>query len=127
MNNDSYLHFYDGTVLTKGNEATFLGNETNGDVESAHEVLNKMQEVRCTWLKLNAYWKATRATKRWKIIVYDAIIRSKLLYGLETIHLTPALAKKLDAFQYRGLRKIMGMSSTCITRANTNQRLCSSI
>ena len=55
MNNDSYLHFYDGTVLTKGNEATFLGNETNGDVESAHEVLNKMQEVRWTWVKLNTY------------------------------------------------------------------------
>ena len=36
---------------------------------------------------------------------------------------TPALVKKLDAFQYRGLRKIMGMTSTYINRANTNQRL----
>ena len=50
-----------------------------------------MQEVCCTWLKLNAYWKATRATKKWKIIAYDAIIRSRLLYGLETIHLAPSL------------------------------------
>ena len=127
MNNDGIIHFYDGTVLTKSYESTYLGNEINRDVNIAHEILNKMQcqmqEVRCTWLKLNAYWKATRATKRWKIILYDAIIRSKLLYGLETIHLTPALAKKLDAFQYRGLRKIMGMSSTYINRANTNQRL----
>ena len=82
-----------------------------------------MQEVRCTWFKLSAYWKATRASKKCKLIVFDAIIRSKLLYGLETIHLTQSLAKKLDAFQYRGLRKIMGMSSTFINRANTNQKL----
>ena len=43
--------------------------------------------------------------------------------ALETTHLTPSLAKKLEAFQYRGLRKIMGMTSTYINRANTTQRL----
>ena len=57
---------------------------------SINEILNKMQEVRCTLLKLNAYWKATRATKRWKFIVYDATTRSLLLLWLETFHLPPA-------------------------------------
>ena len=61
--------------------------------------------------------------RKWKLIVFDAIIRSQLLNGLETIHITKAVAKKLDAFQYRGLRKILGMSSTFISRANTNRRL----
>ena len=57
---------------------------------SINEILNKMQEVRCTLLKLNAYWKATGATKRWKFIVYDATTRSLQLLWLETFHLTPA-------------------------------------
>ena len=123
MNNDGNIHFHDGTLLTQNYEATYLGNEINREVNIKHEILNRMQEVRCTWFKLSAYWKATRASKKWKLIVFDAIIRSKLLYGLETIHLTQSLAKKLDAFQYRGLRKIMGMSPTFINRANTNRKL----
>ena len=55
--------------------------------------------------------------------MFDAIIRSKLLYGLETIHLTQSLSKKLDAFQFRCIRKILGMSPTFINRANTNKKL----
>ena len=80
MNNDGSIHFQDGTQLAKGFEATYLGNEINRDVNIQHEVLQKIQEVRCTWFKLSAYWKATRASKRWKLIVFDAIIRSKLLW-----------------------------------------------
>ena len=45
------------------------------------------------------------------------------MYGLETLHLTESLAKKLDAFQLRGLRKILGMNTTYINRANTNAKV----
>ena len=55
--------------------------------------------------------------------MFDAIIRSKLMYGLETIHLTKTMYKEIDGFQYRGLRKILGMHSTFINRANTNRKL----
>ena len=61
--------------------------------------------------------------QRWKLVVFDPIIRSKLLYGLETIHVTRPFSKKLDAFQFRCIRKILGMSPTSINRANTNNRL----
>ena len=46
-------------------------------------------------------------TQKWKINAYKAVIRSKLLYGLKTIHLTKLMIKKLDAFYLRGLRKIL--------------------
>ena len=112
MNNDGSIHFQDGTPLSTEYEATYLGNEINREVNSRHEIANKLQEVRRTWIKLNPYWKATQASKRWKFIVYDAIIRSKLLYGLETIHLTSAMAKKPNAFQMRGIRKILNRAHT---------------
>ena len=84
------------------------------------EISNKIHEVRKTWFKLFPYWKATGASKKWKLIVFDAVIRSKLLYGLETVQLTQAMCKKIDAFQLRGLRRILNMSTTFINRANTN-------
>ena len=79
--------------------------------------------MRPTWYKVEPYWKASGANKKWKLIIYDAIIRSKLLYGLETIHLTQAMSRKLDAFQMRGLRRILQCDSTFINRRNTNKSL----
>ena len=123
MNNDGSIHFDDGTPLNKEFEAIYLGNEINKTVNIHHEILNKMAEVRRTWFRLEPYWKASGASKKWKLIIYDAIIRSKLLYGLETIHLTQALSKKLDAFQMRGIRRILNRRSTFVDRSNTNKSL----
>ena len=74
-------------------------------------------------MKLHVYWKATKASKKWQLIIFDAIVRSKLLYGLETLHLTQGMAQKLDVFQLKGLRKILGMETTFINRANSNKRV----
>ena len=113
----THIHFADGSALTKCFEATHLGNELNQEVNIQHEILNKIQEVRRTWFKFSSYWKATCASKKWKLIVFDASIRSKLLYGLEF------MCKRIDAFQYRSLRRILGMPSTIINRAKTNKKL----
>ena len=123
MNNSGSIHFDDGTPLTKEFEATYLGNEIIKTVNIQSEIFNKMSEVRRTWYKLQPYWKASGASKKWKLIIYDAIIRSKLLYGLETIHLTQAMSRKLDAFQTRGLRRILQRNSTFIDRRHTNKSL----
>ena len=122
MNNDGCIHFDDGTPLGREFEALYLGNEMNRTVNIKHEVLNKISDVRRTWFKLNPCWKATRASKKW--IACDLMVRSQrqLLYGLETIHLTQALSKSLDAFQIRNLRKILGRQSAFIDRQYTNQQ-----
>ena len=45
------------------------------------------------------------------------------MYGLETLHLTDAMSRKLDVFQLKGLRKILNMETTFINRANSNKRV----
>ena len=121
-NNDS-IFFNDGTPLIKEFEASYLGNEINKTVNIQFEIFNKMSEVRRTWYKLEPYWKVSGANKKWKFIIYDAIIRSKLMYGLETIYLMQAMSRKLDTFQIRGLRRILQRNSTFINRRNTNKSL----
>ena len=51
--------------------------------------------------------KKTPVSLKWNLRVYDAVIISKLLYGLEAIPFTEQDCKQLDAFQYRGLRKLL--------------------
>ena len=75
------------------------------------EVERLMQQVNITKWKLNSYWKATEASKKWQLLIFDAVIKSQLLYGMETMQLTDALIKKLDAFQMKGLRNILGKNT----------------
>ena len=48
------------------------------------------------------------------------MIRSKLVYGLEVVHLPQTLLNKLNALQLKGLRKILHMDTTYVNRANSN-------
>ena len=113
--------FSNNEKVKKEYEAVYLGNQINKEVNIALEISNKLHDVRKTWFKLFPYWKAKGAPQKWQIIVYDAVIRSKLLYGLETVQLTDAMYKKFDAFQLRGLRNMLKIETTFINRANSNK------
>ena len=121
MNNDGSVHFDNQEPLPKRFETAYLGNEINREANIWHDILNKMQEVRKTWFRLLPYWKATSASLKWQLLIFDSVIKSKIIYGLETVHLTQAMMKKIDPFQLRCLRKILGLASPFIDRRNTNQ------
>ena len=74
-------------------------------------------------MKLHVYWKDHSANRKWQLLVYDAVIKSRLLYGLETVHLTKSLMQKMNAFHRKGLRKILSLVSTHADRRNTNAKL----
>ena len=65
-----------------------------------------------TWKKLEEFWKHGNSEIREKLIVCDAVIRSKLMYGLESLQLTKELRKTLDTFQLKGLRQILKIPTT---------------
>ena len=91
MNNEAEITFQNGNPLNSSYETKYLGNEINKEVNIQLEISAKMHEVRKTWCKLCTYWKATNASKKWQLIIYDATIRSNLLYGLETVFITDLL------------------------------------
>ena len=84
------------------------------------EVESRISFSMITWKCMHVFFKNARCPTRWKLIVYNSVIRSKLLYGLETLELTKPLMSKLEAFQVRGLGKILNMATTYIDKRNTN-------
>ena len=72
-------------------------------------------------------WKHSDCSAREKLIVYDAVIRSKLVYGLESVQINDDLKRKMDAFQLKGLRQILKLTTTFgqqtqgLERTNTNE------
>lgn len=73
--------------------------------------------------KLGDYWRQCKATRKQKMVVYNAIVKAKVMYGLESAHLTTAWLQKLNAFQLKGLRGILRMATTYIDRQNTNDEV----
>ena len=76
-----------------------------------------------TFKKLDLFWAHSNCSKQFKLLVQDAIIRSKLLYGLESEQLKSENMHKLDVFQLKGLRKILKITTTFVDRTNTNERV----
>ena len=60
-------------------------------------------------------------TASWKLLVFNAVVGAKILYGLESLQLLENDYQRLDAFQQRGLRRILGIPPTFIDKTNTNK------
>ena len=51
------------------------------------------------------------------------IVKAQLLYGLHLIALTKAQKQRINAFQFKGLRKILNLKTTYIDRTLSNDRV----
>jgi hypothetical protein len=101
----------------------YLGVNINKKIDPKHEIKARISATMPTLKKLDIFWRKTNCSTKWKLIVYNAVIVSKLLYGLETIEPSNSTAKLLDTFQLRGLRKILNLKTTFIERGNTNENI----
>ena len=123
MHREARIHFADGTLLDKAQDATYLGNNLNHTVNLRREITQRIQDAMSTWRRLAVFWKASNVSKKWQLVMYDAVTKTKLLYNLETVFLTQTLRKKMGAFQLRGLRQILKILTTYIDRRWTNDRV----
>jgi len=72
---------------------------------------------------MEKFWKKSKVSQKYKIVVFNSICRSKLMYGLETLQMSKAMTNRLDSFQCKGFRKILKWKSTYIDRENTNNKI----
>ncbi len=61
-----------------------------------------------TLKKLDLFWLHSNCPARVKIITLDAVIRAKLLYGMESAQLGETELKRLDQIHLKAMRKILG-------------------
>eukprot|EP00973_Karenia_brevis_P043452 6022129-Karenia_brevis.AAC.1 len=73
-----------------------------------------------TWSRCKDFWKKSNCPIKFRLEVYVAFVRSKIVYSLESTALNDSARKKLNAFQIKGIRRIMGIPPTHIDRTKTN-------
>ena len=71
--------------------------------------------------RLDLFWGHSDCSIRQKLLVYNAAVRSKLMYGLESLELVSSLQQKLDVSQMKGYRKILRLQTTYVNRDNKNE------
>ena len=77
--------------------------------------------------KLDIYWSKANPSIKHKLHVYDAIIRSKLLDGLESAAMNTSVKHSLDIFQLKGLRKILKIKATFVDRAQDHRTIYNTV
>ncbi len=97
----STIKFFDDTLVPRDHKAKYLGTFLSDKAESKQELTNRMVDALTACKKMKIFWEKADTTIKWKLQVYGAIVRSKLLYGLEAIQPTNSEQKRLNAFQMR--------------------------
>ena len=70
--------------------------------------------------KSDLFWRHSDCPVHIKVYTADAVLRSKLLYGIESAQLIPSVFKTFETFQIKVLRKILKIDTTYINRVNSN-------
>ena len=122
-NSDGKPSFPGGEFVTQAQETIYLGSTVSSTHNTRKEVCSKLSSCFAVMNKLNVFWSKSNCPPKFKIQVFDAVVRSKLVYGLEATQLPKYLLNKLDSFQLKGLRKILKLDTTFINRSNTNQKV----
>ena len=123
MNRNNRLRFLDGTPIDNVEEVKYLGCHLNSRSDYKRELQQRIRH--CTWTMktLAEVWKGHRCSTQWKLRVYEAVVLSRLLYGLETVTLTNSLGKCLEVMHIRQLRQILKLPTTFMDRYWTNERV----
>ena len=115
-----HVYFTDGTKVKKLHEVTYLGCNMNDKADPEREIAKRKKTCMITLNKLHIFFYNSDNTVTRKLQMFNAIIRAKLMYGLETVVMNPRVQNMLDTFQLKCLRKIFKIPTTYIDRQFSN-------
>ena len=120
---------YPRTTVPHAEEITYLGGSLTSNISTANEVSNRISAAMATWKKLDVFWKQAQCSTGNKIGIFDAVVKSRLLYGLETLEIPKSQMSRLEAFHLKGLRKILEWKrpssiELTLTRKFFGERIC---
>ena len=123
VNSNVSPQFANGEKVNIESSTIYLGANINDGDDPKLDVNTRMGSCFATLNRLHFFWKKSSCLVRFKLNVFDAVIRSKLVYGLEAVNLTPSLVTELNAFQFKGLRWILTIDHTYVNRDNTTVKI----
>jgi hypothetical protein len=104
--NNRPLHIGNETI-NRVDHFTYLGSNISADGGALKDVNMRIHKARGAFAKLSNVWKSTSITKHLKMKIFNACVKSVLLYGCETWLVTNEVKRKLQVFVNRCYRRIL--------------------
>ena len=102
------VKFADGSKLNPTDEVKYLGNLLDNRADPQRYVKKRLVDATITFKRLSVYFRYGDTSIRERLHIYEAVIRSKLMYGLESTAMNTSVLNRLDAFQMKVLRQVLG-------------------
>ena len=97
----------DGTRMKPVDEVKYLGCQLNNRADGKKEVKKRIADCMVVLKKLDIFWRHGNASLRRKILVQEAVINTKLMYGLESLQLPMTAYNKMYAFHLKRIKKML--------------------
>ena len=95
------VKLHDGTNVPLMHEVKHLGCNMNDIADPEREVKKRRIDCMITLNKLHIVFYNSDNTPQRKLLIFNAIIRSKMMHGLETVVMNTRVLNLLDTFQLK--------------------------
>ena len=116
----SKIVFHNKTPVKSVEKSKYLGCVLNKSNNVIIEVRGRIREAMGILKRLHRFMRHSNCKLRFKLTVIQAVLFSKILFGLESAELPNTALKALDVFHLKCLRKILKLNTTFVNRNNTN-------
>lgn len=110
----------DGKLVEEKEAMNYLGTSVAADGTVSKELGRRLGAAWSEYVKLEKLWKHTTLPKTRKVEVFQAAVISKLLYGLSAVWLNTSDLRRLDGFQARCIRPIVGVKPAYVSRVSND-------
>ena len=107
-----------GGKIDNSKSIQYLGVILAADGCTGSELSRRLGQAKSDFEVLHRVWNRSALTWRRKLHIFTALVESKLLYGLGSQCLTAAETRRLDGFQNRCVRKIIGIKPAYFSKVS---------
>jgi len=107
-----------GTRIESASNLAYLGATLAADGYASSELSRRIGAAKADFRSLCQVWKHAALPRSRKLEIYRSLIESKLLYGLCTASYRKADLRRLDGFQSKCLRTILGILPAHLSRVS---------
>jgi hypothetical protein len=118
VNADGLVHLPSGTAVPASPSMGYLGTTLAEDGRIRSELGRRIGIARADFDTLSRVWSHSALGRKRKLSICHALVESKLLHGLATVCMNVAELRRLNGFQNKCLRKILGISSSFLSRVS---------
>ena len=117
------VHLPCGQQQTSATTLNYLGTVLSEDGCTHSELGRRIGIAKADVTSLQKLWNHSVVSKRRRLEIYSGLVESRLLYSLTCCCLTVAQQRRLDGFQNRCLRRVLGVKPAFYSRVSNAEVL----